>query len=147
MKVLAQDENSVTVRIQVRHNQGHTEETDVIMPLDTKGPGGTVNKTGPHALMSSIEYAKRGGLCLLLNISTGDDKDGNDPKNEDVITVEQAADLDKRLRALGGETAIKKFLTWQKIEKIIDLPIGKYQGALNGVADQEEVAANKKGAK
>lgn len=76
-KVVGQDEKSVTVKAELWHRGGHVEETQISMPLDLAGFKGTVNKTGPHALSSSVTYGRRVALCALLNISTGDDTDGN----------------------------------------------------------------------
>lgn len=100
MKIIAQSKEDVTVRTTLTHREGHSEETTITMPLDNKGPSGTVNKTGPHALMSAIEYAKRGGLSALINVSTGDDRDGQQDgqSQSDAITTEQAAEIDLKLR-------------------------------------------------
>lgn len=53
------------------HREGHSEETELVLPLDTSG-----NKNGVQAVGSTISYGKRYALCALLNISTGDDTDG-----------------------------------------------------------------------
>lgn len=108
-KIISQTADSVTVRAELWHKSGHVEETTLTMPLDNKGPSGTVNKTLPHATKSSITYAKGAAICALLNISTGDDNDGNG----DVvyITIEQAAEIDRRVRAL-GEEYYKRFMEW-----------------------------------
>jgi hypothetical protein len=76
-KILSQNEAGVTVQAELWHRGGHVERTQITMPMDTAGIKGTVNKTGPHALSSSVTYAKRVAICALLNISTGDDTDGN----------------------------------------------------------------------
>ena len=106
-KILSQTEDSVTVQATVLHKGGHSESNTVIMPLDNAGMAGTKNKTDVHATASSITYAKRVALCALLNISTGDDKDGNkeEPLKETVGLKEELdkiTDIDK-LRALWKE--------------------------------------------
>lgn len=75
--IVAQTENSVTVEAKLWHSAGHVERTRSCMPLDKAGIKGEINKTGPWALSSSVQYAKRVAICALLNISTGDDVDGN----------------------------------------------------------------------
>lgn len=82
-RVSAQNPDSVTVEAVLWHRGGHTETTQVTMPLDRAGIQGTVNKTNVHATSSSITYAKRVAICALLNISTGDDTDGNKPNDDD----------------------------------------------------------------
>jgi len=78
-KVISQSPTEVTVRAELWHIGGHVEHTDVSVPIDDKGIFGKVNKTLPHAVASTITYGKRIAVCALLNISTGDDRDGNLP--------------------------------------------------------------------
>lgn len=124
--LIAQTETSVTVEAQLIHNGGWTKKTAVTMPLDNKGPQGTVNKTGPHATKSSIEYAKRTAICLLLNISTGEDKDGN--LDTSTITAEQVLEIDQRVN--GFEEDYKpKFLDYMKVASIAEIPAKDYKKA------------------
>jgi hypothetical protein len=79
-KIIKQDELGVWIRAELWHASGHIEATEVFMPWDDKGMAGKINKTMPHAISSSVSYGKRVAICALLNISTGDDKDGNNSK-------------------------------------------------------------------
>lgn len=102
-KIIASDEKGVTVKVELWHSAGHVEQTTMWMPIDDRGIAGTKNKTLPHAVSSSAMYARRVATCALLNISTGDDKDGNgadkgkqkDPftnrVNKDEVSLEQRA--------------------------------------------------------
>lgn len=72
-----QDDKHVTVTAILWHREGHTEETSITLPLDKAGIQGSVNKTDVHAIASSTTYGKRLAICALLNISTGEDDDGN----------------------------------------------------------------------
>jgi hypothetical protein len=134
-KIIAQTDTSVTVKAELWHRGGHVEETTITMPLDKTGIAGTVNKTLPHATSSSVTYAKRVAICALLNISTGDDKDGNHETGN--ITIEQAAELDKRARALGEEVH-QNFLKYMKVEKAIDIPAKNYKQATVALAAKEK---------
>lgn len=69
-----QSDKAVTVTAILSHKLGHSEETDLILPLDTSG-----SKNAVQAVGSTVSYGKRYALCALLNISTGDDADGNQP--------------------------------------------------------------------
>ena len=90
--------------------------TIIQMPLDNKGIAGTVNKTMPHAVASSVTYARRVGLCALLGISTGDDKDGNLPEEpEEYVTTEQAVEIDLAIKEAGIDR--EKLLQWAKAEE------------------------------
>lgn len=53
------------------HRDGHSEETSIPLALDTSG-----SKNAVQAVGSTISYGKRYGICAMLNISTGDDVDG-----------------------------------------------------------------------
>lgn len=69
-----QNDSKVTVKAKLSHKLGHYEETCLSLPLDTSG-----NKNAVQAAGSTISYGKRYAICALLNISTGDDVDGDNP--------------------------------------------------------------------
>lgn len=75
---IKQAEKFVTITAILSHKLGHSEETDIVLPLDTTG-----NKSMVQAAGSTISYGKRYAIGALLNISTGDDTDGADPTGED----------------------------------------------------------------
>lgn len=116
-KVVDQTAESVTVKAQLWHRSGHIEETIVTMPLDRAGIAGTVNKTMPHATSSSVTYAKRVSLCALLNISTGDDKDGNG--EPEIIDHETAVKIDQLIRSTEADK--KAFLAYFKVKNVQDI--------------------------
>src|SRR5271166_1417853 len=124
MKVVASNAEGVTVRVELWHKNGHIESTEIWMPLDTAGIKGTVNKTGPHAVASSITYAKRVGLCALLNISTGDDTDGNSP---DASVFQGDED---------GAGSLTEALEWisncRNVKELTDVYLPLYEKAQNG---------------
>jgi hypothetical protein len=67
-----QGDGKIAVTGVLSHCEGHTEETDVVLPADTSG-----SKNSVQAVGSSISYGKRYALCALLNISTrGEDDNG-----------------------------------------------------------------------
>lgn len=71
---IKQQQGSATITAILSHRLGHSEETDLLLPLDTSG-----SKNAVQAVGSTVSYGKRYALCALLNISTGDDNDGNIP--------------------------------------------------------------------
>lgn len=81
-KIINQTETSVTVRVELLHSHGHSEYSDLTMPLDGAGTKGNSNKTDIQAISSTVSYLRRVALCALLNISTGDDIDGNRVEQE-----------------------------------------------------------------
>jgi hypothetical protein len=112
-KVVAQTDALITVRCELWHQQGHVESTELSMPLDDSGIAGKVNKTKPHAIASTVTYLKRVGLCALLNISTGDDKDGNAPD-----TKLDADQIDYILSKIPEAKAGPKFLKYVQAESV-----------------------------
>ena len=140
-KVIHQDETSVRVRAELWHRGGHIETNELTMPLDDCGIAGKVNKTKPHALSSSIMYARRNAEAALLNISTGDDKDGN-TVIEASITNEQAVDLDIRLRAISDDYH-RKFLEWLGVEQADQIKACRYKEAINALSEAEAKKAQK----
>lgn len=66
------DGANVTVTAVLSHREGHSEETMMLLPLDTSG-----NKNAVQAVGSSTSYGKRYTAAALLNLtSRGEDDDG-----------------------------------------------------------------------
>lgn len=113
-KIINQTETSVTIRAELLHSHGHSEYSDLTMPLDNVGSKGASNKTNIQAISSTVSYLRRVALCALLNISTGDDIDGNKVNHEAHNTVQKPVEItshDKmRLYAAftGGTPEIQK---------------------------------------
>lgn len=131
--ILNQTKDDVTAEIQVRHSGGHIEKTVLTMPLDKMGPKGTVNKTDIQAIASTITYLKRVGLGLILNISTGDDKDGNGASIP--LSNEQAVEIDLAINEMSDAKDYKpKFLAYMKAESVQTIPATDYEKAKNAIA-------------
>lgn len=125
--VKSQTDTHITVEAILLHKDGHSEKMELTLPIDNKGMAGTVNKTIVHGISSSITYAKRVAICALLNISTGDDNDGN-KYNQDALATDvqrtAIAELYKKLteaqqdnfnERTGGILEIKK----KDVDKVI----------------------------
>ncbi len=76
-------ENHIRIMCDVRHEQGHMETRFIDLQLDMTGIQGKVNKTGIHGAGSTFSYGRRYLTCMIFNIPTGDDNDGNQPKPEE----------------------------------------------------------------
>lgn len=61
----------------VSHRQGHSESYHADVPADGTGLKGNANKTATHAFGSTMSYGRRYLLCMIFNIATTDDDDGN----------------------------------------------------------------------
>jgi hypothetical protein len=141
-KVIAQTATSVTVKAELIHKGGHREEMELTMPLDTSGGNA---KSAPQSIVSSISYCKRAAKCALLDIAAGDeDTDGNPPPPApQFISIEQAADIDTRLRAIGAD-ALPRFLKWAKIAAVTELTVRNYPAAIKAIVASEADAAKTK---
>jgi len=113
-RIVRQDADSVTVEAILRHRGGHYVSNEITMPLDRTGIAGSLNKTMVHAIALTVTYCKRVAVCALLNISTGDDKDGNGAHQERpvYITTDQAIEIDTGLKEAGIDR--DKFFAWAK---------------------------------
>lgn len=74
---IAQSAALITVTAKLLHRLGHSESTSISLPIDNTGSKNAVQGNG-----STVSYGKRYAMCALLNISTGDDTDGNLPPDE-----------------------------------------------------------------
>lgn len=107
------------------HRQGHSEETSMVLPLDTSG-----SKNATQAVGSTVSYGKRYVICALLNISTGDDTNGIPPEPKQPASPVKQKITDKRLDAAIGKiksgeyTLAKLFdaftLTDEQYDKVMD---------------------------
>lgn len=72
----------IRVCCDIMHIGGHKETRHADFAIDTKGIKGTPNKTLIHGEGSTFSYGRRYLTCMIFNISTGDDVDGNGVEEE-----------------------------------------------------------------
>ena len=108
------------------HKQGHSEETTIVLPADTSG-----SKSAVQAIGSTISYGKRYGVCALLNISTGDDVDGNTAGGSEAIDSEQLKQLLDAMKAAKVEQ--KDFCKSARIGLPHELLASRFEGAMNNL--------------
>lgn len=97
-----QQPGMATITAILSHRIGHSEETDLILPLDTSG-----SKNAVQAVGSTLSYGKRYALCALLNISTGDDTDGNLPPQQSLAPPAKIKEAISDSRLAGAIVKIK----------------------------------------
>ena len=87
----------VRICAEVLHKQGHKESYFYDVPLDGVGIKGSSFMTKIHAKASSTSYGRRYLMCMIWNISTGDDDDGNNGKGIEVketkIAVNESGEI------------------------------------------------------
>jgi hypothetical protein len=115
------DKGELRVKWEISHDAGHSREGVGEIPVDGAGAQGKVNKTGTQAFGSTATYGRRYLLCMLFNISTGDDRDGNAGREPDrtVISEDQLRHLRRLLEETDTDTA--KFCEFGKIEALPDM--------------------------
>lgn len=123
------DQGELLIKWKIGHKAGHEESDTAGIPVDGAGSQGKVNKTGTQAFGSTATYGRRYLLCMLFNISTGDDRDGNrPPEDEAIISDEQAAQIRKAIEETDSD--IVKLCNYYKIEAIVDLPASRFNEAM-----------------
>ncbi|MBN9028902.1 MAG: ERF family protein [Rhizobiales bacterium 63-7] len=115
---------------EISHEAGHVRNGVGEIPVDGAGAKGAVNKTGTQAFGSTATYGRRYLLCMLFNISTGEDRDGNAaPKDEpEFITPEQAKIIRDILEATGSDT--EQFCRLGKINSIPEMMAADFEDAM-----------------
>lgn len=142
------DKGELRVLWEIGHAEGHVRNGVGEIPVDGAGSQGKVNKTGTQAFGSTATYGRRYLLCMLFNISTGDDKDGNNKTEPSkFITADQLREMVALLEKSGGDDAALK--RWLGLEFLEDTPAVRFGEvmALLGRKLAEKQAAEKAAAK
>jgi len=114
------DKGELRVLWEISHEEGHSRNGVGEIPVDNAGSQGKVNKTGTQAFGSTATYGRRYLLCMLFNISTGDDRDGNKVEEPgETITEEQAVAIRKLLEETDSD--VTAFCEMGRIEAIPDM--------------------------
>lgn len=121
----AEADSCIRVNGTLRHSGGYSEPHWLELPLDKAGIKGNVNKTDLHATASTFTYGRRILTCMMFDVATGDDTDGNLP--EDTITVDQATVINDLIKESKANKA--KFLGWAGVDKVEDMPASFYAEA------------------
>ena len=88
-------ERGIQVTGVLMHQDGHREETSMLLPADTSG-----SKNAVQAFGSSTSYGKRYILCALLNITTrGQDDNGHAAAPVKLVTPFQAGQIRQLIAA------------------------------------------------
>lgn len=119
---------------EISHEGGHVRKGDAGIPVDGAGSQGKVNKTGTQAFGSTATYGRRYLLCMLFNISTGDDRDGNAPISKGgPISEEQMRELWKLMDEVGASA--DKFCEIYEIQAVSELPAHLFDDAVRNLRD------------
>jgi hypothetical protein len=118
----------------VAHRDGHAETKAIVLPRDDGQGRNAVQSSG-----STISYARRYLLGMHLNLITCDEDD--DGQGEvTLVTAEQAEQLRRELKEVGGSEA--RFLAWLGVDALESVPLPRFAGALKFI---DEKRRQKKG--
>jgi hypothetical protein len=139
-------EGELLIKWEISHSGGYVRNGIGAIPVDGAGAKGGVNKTGTQAFGSTATYGRRYLLCMLFNISTGDDRDGNrppkDPDEVQKITDAQVSVI-KDLIAK-SETTEEYFCQHYKIKDVSDLPLSTYSDVIGSLRRRIAIIAQRK---
>ncbi len=124
------DKGELRILWEISHAEGHSRNGVGEIPVDGAGAQGKVNKTGTQAFGSTATYGRRYLLCMLFNISTGDDRDGNAPK-PDVKTISEEQQMKIREMLEATESDEKQFLSLGGISNLSDMAVNQFDNAMN----------------
>lgn len=140
------DIGELLIKWEISHAGGYVRNGIGAIPVDGAGSQGKVNKTGTQAFGSTATYGRRYLLCMLFNISTGDDRDGNRPapSKDDGSTITEAQISVVRELIEKAELEIDQFCAHWKIESIPDIPSSKFAEVVGSLRRRIAVLAEKK---
>jgi len=130
--IIEQTDKNITVNAVLIHKDGHEKTLTFKATIDNIGMKGEKNKTDLHGMASAITYAKRIAICTLLNISTGDDKDGNINNAPRYISADEVAEIEKQVLELKIDKV--EFLKYMNVETIDTIEFkfkGRAMAAIN----------------
>lgn len=134
------------IKWEISHSGGFARNGIGAIPVDGVGAKGGVNKTGTQAFGSTATYGRRYLLCMLFNISTGDDRDGNrnNPSQDDgeTITPEQVTSIRDLLDK--ADFDVEKACELWKIKAITDIPAASFKDVVASLHRRIAVIAEKK---
>lgn len=130
------------VRWILRHEGGHEESELAEIPLDDRGMKGTANKTQTHAFGSTVSYARRYLFCMLFDVATGDDDDGNTAgKSAATVSAEQYISL--RDRAAEAGVAEETICLAHNVSDLSVFPAKDFEAAMNRLS--RDISDNQNG--
>ena len=120
----------IRVCADILHKAGHKETYHYDVPLDGTGLKGNINMTKIHGKSSSVSYGRRYLMCMIWNIPTQDDNDGNNGVVE-YITQDEGNKILDMVNATGSN--LEKFLTYMGVENMETIAKKDYQKAISAL--------------
>jgi hypothetical protein len=142
------NEKQKRVCVDIMHEQGHTKQRYGDFTIQTTGIAGKAMMTQIHGEGSAFSYGRRYLTCLIFNIPTGDDDNGNAAgKTEEIefITVDMKTEITDFIKATKTKKA--DFLKYIEAESIEKIPLVAYGRAISGLQAKEDAQIQAKAKK
>lgn len=106
----------------VSHRGGHIRKYHLDGALDDKGSAGNTNKTGIQAMGSTVSYLRRYLVCMIFNVATADDNDGNAGAGGKRMDEKVIADLCASMDEQSSEADLLRVFgkAWNQAEDLKD---------------------------
>ncbi len=116
----------------VKHRDGHSETHFLDLPSDGVGAKGNANMNRVQGVGSTMSYGRRYLKCMIFDIVTTDDDDGNGGQMDGVyVTAEQVRELDQALRQVNAN--LPAFLTYMGVQSLATIPIKRFHEAKTAI--------------
>jgi hypothetical protein len=127
-------EDWLRITAELSHEDGHSQDYHIDLPIDNKGMQGSNNKTLVHGVGSSFSYGQRYLLKLIFNISLADEDDDGVAagKTVELISNKQLEKLSEGLKMCPKEFTQRIHRAY-RIDDIAKLPAEKYEEVLGGI--------------
>lgn len=111
----------------ISHKEGHSRQAEIVLPADNSG-----SKNGVQAQGSTIQYAKRYLVGMLLNIVT-EDEDNDAAYGNERLTENMVAEIEKKIKDTSSnkDRFLKLVMKVNSIEHILQSDYGKAIKALD----------------
>lgn len=136
------------VCVDIMHEQGHTKQRYGDFAIQTTGIAGKAMMTQIHGEGSAFSYGRRYLTCLIFNIPTGDDDNGNAAgKTEEIehITVDMQTEIGDFIKATKTKKA--DFLKYIKAKSIEKIPLSEYGKVISAFQSKEDAQIKKEAEK
>ena len=137
----SQKESHQRVGVDIMHKQGHTEQRYGDFAIQTTGIGGKSMMTQIHGEGSAFSYGRRYLTCMIFNIPTGDDDDGNLAGVVEFITEAQAKEINDLLKETSAD--VPKFLKVAKAESVKTISSKMYPMLIKQLKDKKHFQSEK----
>jgi hypothetical protein len=117
------------VCVDIMHSQGHTESRYGDFAIQTTGIAGKKMMTEIHGEGSAFTYGRRYLTCMIFNIPTGDDDDGNAAGGVPVVSEKQTSQIYDMINSKGVDE--DEFLKYMGFESVETIPASQFGKAMN----------------